>query len=154
MDLIYTLEALCCFCVLLTVAFIDYKSRRIPNRLLCLLLFLRVAFLGYLFAVSSENALSCLWDSLGTLLIAIVATALLYPLLNKKTGAGDFKLLLVCGFCFGSDVYLYSLCITCLMLMVFVVIRVVKKQSKSIPFAPFFCVGALIAIIADYILKA
>lgn len=144
------LESVCYFCTLLLISCVDYKNRTIPNKLLVLLIIFRVVFLICLFSTSSANAVFHLLSSLTSLLLTLAVTALFLPLLRKKTGAGDFKLLLACGFCFGIDLYLHSLLVALVLLAVSFTIQLIKKQRKNVPFTPFMCAGMLIASILSY----
>ena len=152
MNLLFALEAVLYFCVLVTISCIDCKSRKIPNKLLCLMLFFRTAFLCCRFLVLGKEALSILSYSLIAPLLTIAVTVVLFPMLHGSIGAGDFKLLIVCGFCFGIDLYLYTVLSSFVILIGWILIK--KKQKESVPFAPFFCIGTLISYIITYILKA
>ena len=150
MIILSAIEAVCYACVLLLISCIDLKSRKVPNQLLVLLLAVRIIFLIILFS-SDTTVSSHFLSSLSAFLLTLAVTALLLPFLRNKTGAGDFKLLLVCSFCFGFDLYLQSLLATLVLLSAFFVIRLRKKQKQNIPFAPFICAGTLITLVFFYL---
>ncbi len=146
------IESICYFCTLLFISFVDYKSRRIPNWSLAVLLGFRLVFLICYFLMDAEAVMPLLLSSVGTLFLTSLVTALFLPAFRDKTGAGDFKLLLVCSFCFEIDLYLNSLLVAIFILTVCFILQLMKKQQQNVPLAPFVCCTMLIASVVSFII--
>lgn len=144
-------ESVFCLGTLLLIACKDYRCRRIPNKLLICLLFIRTFFLAAFFAASFKTGIRELLSSGIALGITLVVTLVFYPFLKRKTPAGDWKLLMVCSFCLGVNRYLLSLLLCTGLLIVVYIYQSVRKQKATIPFAPYLFCGVLIATVFSYI---
>ena len=148
---LFVFESVVYLGILLLISYQDHKHRRIPNKLLLCLLILRVIFLAVSFGLSMESGIRELLFSVIASAIILMVLLLFRPYLKGKTGAGDLKLLLVCGFCLGINRFLLSLLFTTALLVATYVYQVVQKRKITIPFAPFLCCGALIASVVVHI---
>ena len=145
--------------VLVTVAFIDWDTREIPDGLL-----ICAAFAGALWVALGH--LSPGWFPLAPVwyhgLLGMAAGALpllvidrLALLIWKKDGFGygDVKLMAVIGLFLGWQMTLLSLVLSVLICFPFAVYLLVKQQVKQdgdfngyMAFGPFLCLGALLAL--------
>ncbi len=139
--------------LLLLIAYTDYKHRRIPNRLLLCLVILRVIFVAVFLALSAQEGVRTLLFSAIAVAITLPVLLLLRPYSKGKTGAGDLKLLLVCGFCLGIHRYLLSLLLSAVFLLIAYVLQHLRHQKHNVPFAPYLCSGALIVSLVTYIFR-
>lgn len=125
---------LCCI-VLLIIGGIDYKTHRIPNSLLFLLL--ACGFGGICIRSGSIT------EALFSMLIVGIPFLLLATYSGVAIGGGDVKLYAVAAFCFGAIPALSLLIITVLLMLI-----VSKLFHKDIlPMAPFFAVCSLLLLI-------
>lgn len=146
-------EAVCYACLWAVICCSDIRRRIIPNKLLAVLMLLRVLFLGCGFFFSAQEATESLISSLAALLLTGAATALLYPVLRLTTGAGDFKLLMVCAFCLGLRLYLPALLAVLPVLAVVLAVQKKRKQVTSVPFTPYLCTAMLGAMVFSLLQK-
>lgn len=133
---------------LFVIAFIDFKKKIIPNMQLIVFL---IAQLVYIF---------CLKTSSVSLLNLIITAVVLFVLLlvNKLTkeqfGMGDVKLLVAINAIFGLAFTIYSMIISLVAMLLFVVPLLITKKANMktrLPFAPFFLLGVMIYTILNLI---
>ena len=136
--------------ILIPISYMDYKYRTITNKLLISLLIVRIIFIAISFSLSAGNGVGNLLSSVIVSGISLMVVFLFYPYLKENTAAGDQKLLIVCGFCFDLELYLLSLLLTMLILVIWYVFQLIGNKKRSVPFAPYFCSGVLIATILSY----
>lgn len=133
---------------LFVIAFIDFKKKIIPN--IQLIVFL-VAQLIYIFCLKTSSL-----SLLNLIITAIVLFILL--LINRLTkeqfGMGDVKLLVAINAIFGLTFTIYSMIISLIAMLLFVVPLLVTKKANMktrLPFAPFFLIGTMIYTILNFI---
>ncbi len=139
------------FVLLSFISFFDLKKRIIPNKLLFGMIAFRVLSFFWLFLMPNSNAFAEVGSSLFAILISSVATLIFYPKFCDQIGAGDFKLLIVAGFCFGVKLFLFTLAVVFALLLVVLVFQGFGKRKGNIPFAPFLCFGFLISLVIDFL---
>lgn len=138
------------FTVLSAIAYYDLKERRIPNRLLVLLLLMKTGYLFLSFFLQNSIFIKeLLYSIFGVLFFALISLAV-YTFLSKTTGAGDFKLLISIGFVLGffDAVSLSMVCLTIAALVSFFHLFINNKWEK-LPMAPI----VLFAFACWYLLK-
>ncbi len=135
---------------LILLAYIDYKKRIIPNKILIAMLILRLMLMiiemflyrGYIYSIILSSIIGLVAGGGAFLLVALI--------LKNSIGMGDIKLVAIIGFYIGIE-SLFS-CIICslfISLLCGVVLILAKKISSKdmIPFAPFLMFGTILSIV-------
>jgi len=125
------------FTVLSAIAYYDLKERRIPNRLLVLLLLMKTGYLFLSFFLQNSIFIKeLLYSIFGVLFFALISLAV-YIFLSKTTGAGDFKLLISIGFVLGFlDAVSFSIICLIITMAIFLVHLLTKNKWQKLPMAP------------------
>lgn len=137
------------FLIFLSVlAWIDWKSRIIPNLLLLLMLLTWcVVICCYMVANINEGVVAFLRGIAGALLSGMTFL-LCYLLSHKQLGGGDVKLSFVMGFYLTIDQVMAAIFYGVLLSCVFSILQLIRKRLKmqdGIPLVPFLYCGCLIA---------
>jgi len=122
--------------LMVRISWLDWKHRIIPNRLVAILLALSIVQL----LVQSHVGQS-IWINLLALLPGLI---FIPAWIQGKIGAGDIKLLLVCGLFLGWPAA-FSMVLTLLILVLFLAAYfLICKQTLHIrfPFGPLICASA------------
>lgn len=135
--------------VLSLIAWIDGKSKRIPNKLLILLIVIRTIFL----------IMECIfyYDIWLTVIITFFMGAFIgggiflfcYLITRGAVGAGDVKLLTVVGYYLGSGVIFTDIFLAVVLSAVYSVLKLILRKTilkEEIPFAPFVYVGTMLTM--------
>ena len=139
----------------LIIARIDYLEHRIPNRILLILLFVRLIFLLveiiWRGIAGSEGwrFINLLRSCVG-LLIGLVIMLLVYVISRHAIGMGDVKLSAVIGFFMGTSGWYTALILGSILAAGFSIIQLIRKKMKlkdEIPLGPFLAAGVVIAVI-------
>lgn len=128
--------------VLIAAAFIDIRTRRIPDRLV-----LAAATAGLLL-MSVDSGKSWI-DSLAGGLVSGVVMLIIRMITRNGLGLGDVKLLGCTGIYLGLEGALSSMVVAVVLSGIFslVLICIKRENRKSeIPFAPFILAGTLAAV--------
>lgn len=136
--------------ILILISYMDYKYRKITNKLLISLLIVRIIFIAIYFSVSAGNGVGKFLSSVTVSGIPLTVVFFFHSYLKENTAAGDQKLLIVCGFCFDLNRYLLSLLFTMLILFISYVFQMIGNEKRRVPFAPYFSSGVLIATVLSY----
>lgn len=132
-----------CFIVLTgIVAVIDFYRRIIPNRILSLMIMIRIVFILF-----EENVLMNSITSIISGFAGCVVFLISYLLSKNSTGAGDVKLFFVIGFYFSvsQTISIVFFSLICSVFFSIVLLLFGKIKIKDyIPFAPFAFLGAAI----------
>lgn len=126
------------------LAKVDYHEKTIPNKIVLVLLILRLAFLVYEVLVSEGYWLNAMgYPFFGALIGGgIMGVAMLIS--RKGVGMGDVKMFIVIGAFVGSTEILETMFYTFLSsAVVGIVLLILKKAGlkDTVPMAPFACVG-------------
>lgn len=126
------------------LAKVDYHEKKIPNKIVLVLLILRVAFLMYEIWVNVDYWKTVLaYPFLGAAIGGmIMAVAMLIS--RKGVGMGDVKMFIVIGAFVGSTEILATMFYTFLISAIGGICLLVTKKAglkDSIPMAPFACAG-------------
>ena len=149
-EVTFILKRILLLIVLWTVAYTDYRSHRISNKVLL------VGVAGW-----SVITLVELWMDLGInkqVLISecvyagVILTALLLVRLITKggIGMGDIKLMVLMGLLEGSNGLMGSIMLSCIVIFVIAVVLLVlrkKGRKDELPFAPAILLGSFISMI-------
>lgn len=126
------------------LAKIDYHEKKIPNKIILIMLIARVVFLIYEIVVNLEYWKTVLvYPLLGAAIGGmIMAVAMLIS--RKGVGMGDVKMFIVIGAFVGSTEILATLFYTILISVIGGVMLLITKKARlkdSVPMAPFACAG-------------
>lgn len=124
--------------LMVRISWLDWKHRIIPNRLIAMLLALSIVQL----LLKSHEGQS-IWINLLALLPGLI---FIPAWIQGKIGAGDIKLLLVCGLFLGWPAA-FSMVLTLLILVLFsAAYFLIRKQTLHIrfPLGPLICTSATI----------
>lgn len=131
------------------IAWIDRHERRIPNRILLILLGIRAVLLVGEWTLVPSMGLSLLISSLMGMLIGGGLFLLAYFISRGGVGMGDVKLFAVIGTYMGTGSIMALVFITALAAALYSIIMLILKKIKlkeEIPFAPFVLVGIILTM--------
>lgn len=132
------------------IAWIDRKTKRIPNKILLVLLVVRtVLFLGEWLAYPSVGFSVVISSVLGMILGGGLFL-LCYLLTRGGVGMGDVKLFSVMGYYLGNGAIMPAMFFTVVISAVYSIVQLIRKKTKlkdEIPFAPFALVGIMITML-------
>jgi len=133
------------------LAKVDYHEKKIPNKIILVLLCFRLAFLAYEVFSNLEYWKKVIaYPLLGALIGGIILLAAMV-ISRKGIGMGDVKLFIVIGAFVGSTEILMTIFYIFLISAIGGLVMILSKKAKltdTIPMAPFACVG----IALEYIL--
>lgn len=148
-SILKTVKFLSLLYFLFILGWIDIKTRRIPNKLLLLLIALRAAF----FVTEAVIEPSFIRYNLLLMLIGcLIGGGILLVcriLVKNSIGMGDIKLFGVLGVYFGYDI-LYVMFFSFLCSAVYSMIMLIsrkKSRKDTIPMAPFVFLGTILGIL-------
>lgn len=118
-------DVVLCFILVMTAVF-DIKNKKIPNILLAIMLCLAI--------ITSKNLLS------GLMGVMLIALPMMYFHKSGGIGGGDIKLITVIGLYLGYKGLLIMFFLSLLLCLLYANL----KQKRSLPLAPFFCLGFII----------
>lgn len=127
-----------------TAAVIDFQVKKIPNKIVLILLAVRTVFItwGIIFENDSLK-LSILRAVIGMVLGGGIMLICMF-FSKGGVGAGDMKLFAVIGFCFGLtgivQVMIYSLLISAVFCIGLLIFQKAKMRT-TVPMAPFILTG-------------
>lgn len=133
------------YMLLCIIGMVDYKTHKIPNKLLLIGVILRTVFLGAEFLGGSDG----FWEEVVFAVIGLafgLGVMLLLSLLTKRgIGYGDVKLFGWLGYALGFmetyNILFYSILYAALAGVYLIAVKKYGKKTK-IPFAPFIFLGA------------
>lgn len=131
------------------IAWIDRHERRIPNRILLILLGIRAVLLVGEWTLVPSMGLSLLISSLMGMLIGGGLFLLAYFISRGGVGMGDVKLFAVIGTYMGTGSIMALVFMTALAAALYSIIMLILKKIKlkeEIPFAPFVLVGTILTM--------
>lgn len=132
------------------IAWIDQHERRIPNKILILLLTVRCAGLVAEWIVYPEMGLSLLISVLIGLLLGGGMFLLAHFITRGGVGMGDVKLLGVIGAYTGVGSIMTVVFLTAVAAAVYSIVMLILRKVKlkeEIPFAPFVLVGLVLTMV-------
>ena len=131
------------------IAWIDRHERRIPNRILLILLGIRAVLLVGEWTLVPSMGLSLLISSLMGMLIGGGLFLLAYFISRGGVGMGDVKFFAVIGTYMGTGSIMALVFMTALAAALYSIIMLILKKIKlkeEIPFAPFVLVGTILTM--------
>lgn len=149
-DLISNMKLLIGICVLFAAALYDYRTLRIPNKLVVWLPISRLAFLVMELLTKDVNLVSRLVSSVVGAGFCLLVLILFSCLSKGGIGMGDIKLLSGLGFLLGFYSIIYIMILSCAASFVLsVVLLITKKKTMrdEIPMAPAILMGYIAVLI-------
>jgi len=148
-SLLFHLKRLCLISVLWPIAFIDYKSCRIPNNLIFLGLAYRgIILIGELF-IERESLLQTITSEGIAVAGMLILSVLCMLLMRGSLGMGDVKLFMLMGLCQGLSGIIGSVFLSLIVSFiaaVFLLITRKKSRKDAIPFGPAVLTGTYISV--------
>lgn len=142
--------SLCLVCEMSVLAVIDWKSRKVPNRILKDMLFVWIVVITVCIILNTAHGVELFFRSIAGAAVGGAIFLLCYILSHKQLGAGDVKLAFVMGLYLtgqrivGAIFYGVGLC------CVYSLIQMCRKKvgmKDEMPLVPFLHIGVLAAII-------
>lgn len=137
-------------CGLFVIAWIDSKSKYIPNEILIALLLCRGFLLIFECVLYKEYWMTVLISAAAGFLIGGGMFFLCYLLTRGGIGAGDVKLFAVLGFYLGGGVIFTTVFLTVIYAALYNIVKLIMKKTdlkQEIPFAPFVFMGTVTAML-------
>lgn len=137
------------FSILLIIAIIDYKTMRIPNRLIVIGTSLGIIYrlLQTLYTQDIQSmAQGILGFIVGGSIIAMMMLLSLIVFKKQGMGMGDLKLLAMIGLFVGTQKVFYTIIVGILIAGIYAVIVLIKSKEEIFPFGPFLALGAVVAV--------
>ena len=137
------------FAGLVIIAWIDRRSKRIPNVILLGLLALRVILLAAEWILYPSYGLALLISALAGGLIGGGLFCICYFISRGGVGMGDVKLFTIMGVYLGLGVIMTTVFLTVLVSAVYSVVQLIRKKTKlkdEVPFAPFAWIGLILTM--------
>lgn len=137
--------------VLLNIAGVDYKIRKIPNELLLVLLVAKTVFLS-LALIDGEPFKVVMLPSLLGLVVGFVLF-FLPALLRVSIGAGDLKFSAVIGFCLGYQLFLQAMILMAVFVLTYLVYLLLTKKGnfKTVTaMGPYLAIGSVLTMLFPY----
>lgn len=139
----------------LIIAHIDHREHRIPNRILLILLLVRMLLLfaeiiGRSLNDSEGWSFGIFFRSCTGLTFGLVIMLFVYIISRHAIGMGDVKLSAVIGFFMETSGWYTALLIGSIAAAGFSVVQLIRKKMKlkdEIPLGPFFAFGVVAAVI-------
>ncbi len=132
------------------LAWIDYKEKIIPNKIILGLGLIRIIFLAYELIINFELWKRVIVYPLLGAFIGVLVMGLPLLISRKTIGIGDVKLFLIIGAYVGSteifSVMMYSFLISAMVSLALLILKRVKLKG-SLPMAPF----AFLGVATEYI---
>ena len=135
--------------VLGIIAWIDQHERRIPNRILLILLWIRIVLLIMEWILIPSMGMPLLISSLLGLLLGGGMFLLAHFITRGGVGMGDVKLFAVIGTYVGGGSIMALVFLTALVSAFYSIVMLIRKKIKlkeEIPFAPFVLIGTILTM--------
>lgn len=136
--------------ILWPCAWIDKAEFRIPNRILVVGLLARCVILAVICFLYPQEILYVLLQSAVAAVALLLVSLLCRAIAASAVGFGDVKLMMLMGFCLGTDRVLSAMICSMIVLFFYSVIMLITRRANrktEIPFAPFLLLGTLASAI-------
>ena len=131
------------------IAWIDHHERRIPNKILLVMLAVRTMILSVEWLFVPSMGMALLISSLFGMLLGGGMFLLAHFLSRGGVGMGDVKLFAVTGWYVGTSSIMSLVFLTVMVSAGYSIIMLILKKVKlkeEIPFAPFVLVGTILTM--------
>lgn len=136
--------------LLAPIAYVDFKTKKIPDQLILTGLFVRLLFYIVEMVVSKENILNIFISDIKGLLLVCGIFLLAMLIIKNGIGMGDVKMYVIIAIYTGYSRTIFSLIISLLLCsMASIILLATRKKTRqdTIPLAPFVYIGTFIAIL-------
>lgn len=134
--------------LILRLSIIDWRTMRIPDKLLLLAAVNRLVFLVLLGEPLKETMIRILWGSCSVSVPLLLLVLLMNRLLGKETmGGGDIKLLFVMGMYMSPAQMVLLLLAACLLALPAALVWRRRSMQAVFPFGPFLGLGWFLAVV-------
>lgn len=148
-DLFISLKRLSLLCLLWPIAYIDYRSYRIPNTFIVLGLSYRVIMLPFELIFAQYDVWMMLLSEVIAAAALFVASILCALIIKNSIGFGDIKLFVVMGLLLSLDAIwsaVFMSLIISLIISVYLLAARKKTRKDVIPFGPAIAVGTYLSV--------
>lgn len=143
------LKCMSLLCVMWPLAYIDFKTYRIPNEFIIFGLICRAVILAFELIMATDSVLAVFIPEIIAALALLLAAVLCRLCMKGSIGYGDIKLFIVMGLFLGMN-GIWSAIFTSLIVSFFMAVYVLatKKKSKKdvVPFGPALVIGTYVSI--------
>lgn len=140
-----------CLSVFLTIlAAVDLEYKRVPNRVLLVMLTVYALAAGVYIITDIENGLASVFVSAAGSLFAGIAFLLCYIISRRQLGGGDVKLAFLLGLYLGGGRIFGAIIYGILCCFVYSVVQLCRRRlglRDGVPLVPFLYLGTLIIFI-------
>lgn len=146
---IFTLKRLLLLGILWPIAYIDFKTYRIPNIFIAAGLVMRAIILVFELIYMREGLLAVVLSEFVASSGLVIAAFLCTILIKNSVGYGDIKLFLVMGLFLGLDGIWGAIFVSLIVsFIVSVVLLATKKKTRkdAIPFGPAIVIGTYLSV--------
>ena len=147
---VYNAKRVCLLAVMWPIAFIDFKSYRIPNEFIILGLGCRAIILPFELLLVDGQVLSVIIADIVAAGALFLASVLCKLVIKDSIGAGDIKLFFVMGLMQGLS-GIWSSITMALIVSFFIIcyLLISKKKTRKdvIPFGPALVIGTFISVL-------
>ena len=133
-----------------TAAIFDIKTRKIPNKLVLLMLSVWVVFMAVYVIIDIKAAATAIVQALVSCAAAGVFFLVIYLISRKGLGGGDVKLAAVMGLYLTLTRLMPVLFLTSVITALVSAVLLITKRATmktAIPLVPFLCLGTYITIL-------
>ena len=129
-------------CILAPMSVCDIKEHKIKNVWLLGLILVKSCY------ILCSQSVSMFCDALfGFLIISLII--LPFCLTSLNVGSGDYKLIVVSGYCAGCYSLPFVMIVSLIMIIAFVAVK--RRKGMTIPLAPFVSIGVFLSCVMDCI---
>lgn len=140
-----------CLSVFLTIlAAVDLEYKRVPNRVLLVMLVVYALAAGIYIIIDIENGLASVFVSAAGSLFAGISFLLCYIISRRQLGGGDVKLAFLLGLYLGGGRIFGAIIYGILCCFVYSVVQLCRRRlglRDGVPLVPFLYLGTLITFI-------
>lgn len=143
------LKRLCLLAVIWPIAYIDYKTYRIPNVFIISGLVCRGGLLLAELLMNSSEVGSIVLSELAAAGALMLAAVLCRLMIKDAIGFGDMKLFILMGFMLGMDgiwAAMFLALIVAFIVSIFVLVTRRKSKKDVIPFGPALVIGIYLSV--------
>lgn len=148
-NLLTSIKRLSLLCMLWPIAYIDFKSYRIPNSFIILGLAFRTAIFPFELIFQSELVWWSLLSEIVASLALLLAAFLCSLCMKGSIGFGDMKLFVVMGLLLSLDGIwsaIFLSLIVSFFISVYLLITKKKSRKDAIPFGPAIVIGTFLSV--------
>lgn len=146
---VYNAKRMCLLAIMWPLAFIDFKTYRIPNEFVIMGLACRAIIVPFEFLLVDGQVMSVILADLVAAGALFLASVLCKLVIKDSIGVGDIKLFLVMGLMLGLDGIwssIFMALIVSFFIICFLLLTKKKTRKDVIPFGPALVIGTFISV--------